>query len=134
MDEKREQIIAELKKFFKKRKDVVFAYLFGSIAYNNYNSKSDVDVAVFLKGRGDRFDKRLELIVELEKIFKKDADVIILNDVKSIFLKYVVIKEGVVVDEKNRAKRMDFEFKTLQQYFDYVPIMKMYNDALLSRI
>ncbi|MDD5098339.1 MAG: nucleotidyltransferase domain-containing protein [Candidatus Pacebacteria bacterium] len=135
MENNREQIVSDLKEFFSKRKDVVFAYLFGSIAYNNYNSKSDIDVAVFLNSdKEDLFDERLFLINELETKFKKDVDVIILNTVKSSLLKYVVIKEGIVVDEKNRDKRTDFEFKTLQKHFDYMPISKMYNEALLSKI
>jgi hypothetical protein len=134
MEDYREKIIRELKEFFKDRKDVLFAYLFGSIAYNNYNSKSDIDVAVFLDTDKDLFDERLSLINELETKFKKDVDVIILNTVKSNLLKYVVVKEGMVINEKNRDKRTDFEFKTLQNYFDYMPISKMYNEALLSKI
>jgi len=134
MDRNREQIITELKEFFKERKDVVFAYLFGSIAYNNYTSKSDIDVAVFLKGKGDRFDKRLELIIDLEQEFKRDADVIVLNDAKSLFLKYFIVKEGVVVADKDKDKRTEFEFRTLENYFDYLPISRMYDDAILSKI
>jgi len=134
MEKEREQIIAELKEFFRERKDVVFSYLFGSIAYNNYNSKSDIDVAVFLKGKGDHFDKRLELIVDLEKKFKRDADVIILNDTKSLFLKYFIIKEGVIVVDKDKDKRTEFEFRAMENYFDYLPISRMYDDAILSKI
>lgn len=132
MDKNREQIIAELKEFFKERKDVVFAYLFGSVAYDKHHSKSDIDVAVFLKGRGDRFEKRLELIVDLEKKFKKDADVIVLNDAKSVFLKYVIINEGCLVFEKDKEKRIDFEIKTVREYSDYLPYFKMYKDNILS--
>ncbi|MFZ3054651.1 MAG: nucleotidyltransferase domain-containing protein [Minisyncoccales bacterium] len=134
MEKEREQIIAELKDFFKKRKDVVFAYLFGSIAYNNYNSKSDIDVAVFLKGKGDHFDKRLELIVDLETEFKRDADVIILNNAKSLFLKYFIVKEGVIIVDKDKDKRTEFEFRAMENYFDYLPISRMYDDAILSKI
>ena len=134
MDQYREQLISDLKEFFSKREDVVFAYLFGSIAYDNYTSKSDIDVAVFLKTNKDLFDERINLIVELEKRFKRDVDVIVLNNSKSSFLKYFIIKEGVVIADKNKDIRTELEFKILENYFDYLPISKMYNDAILSKI
>jgi hypothetical protein len=134
MDQYREQLISNLKEFFSKREDVVFAYLFGSIAYDNYTSKSDIDVAVFLKTNKDLFDERINLIVELEKRFKRDVDVIVLNNSKSSFLKYFIIKEGVVIADKNKDIRTELEFKILENYFDYLPISKMYNDAILSKI
>lgn len=43
-----ETIIIILKKFFQRRKGVLFCYIFGSFAYNNFNSKSDIDIAVYL--------------------------------------------------------------------------------------
>jgi hypothetical protein len=132
MEKEKEQIIAELNEFFQERKDVVFAYLFGSVACDNNHSKSDIDIAVFLKGKGDRFDKRLELMADLGRKFKKDVDVIILNDAKSVFLKYVIINEGYLVFEENKEKRIDFEIKTVREYSDYVPYFKMYKDNILS--
>jgi len=132
MEDYREKVICKLKEFFKNRKDVVFAYLFGSIAYNNYNSKSDIDVAVYLDSDKDLFDERINLIVELEKKFKKDVDVIILNTTKSVFLKYVIFREGELVSEKDTEKRVDFELKAMRDYFDYAPYIKMYKEKLLS--
>jgi predicted nucleotidyltransferase len=132
METSREKIIDELKKFFNKRMDVVFVYLFGSVADNIHHFKSDIDVAVFLKGRGDRFEKRLKLMASLSKIFKKDVDVIVLNDANSVFLKYVIVNEGVLVFERNQEQRIDFEIKAVREYSDYLPYFKMYKDNILS--
>jgi len=132
MEKEREKIIRELKNFFKKKKDVSFAYLFGSVARNISHSKSDIDVAVFLSGRGDRFDRRIDLIAELEKKFKKDTDVVVLNDARSVFLKHVIASEGVLVFEGDKEKRIDFEIRTAREYSDYLPYFKMYKDNILS--
>ena len=134
MENYRKKIISELKKILEKEKGIVFAYLFGSISNNTYNSKSDIDVALFLEEDGDYFEKKLQIMEAIERKFKKSADVVILNNAKSSFLKYVIIKEGTVVLERKRDCRTNFEFKTMQEYFDYAPISKMYNDALLSKI
>ncbi|MFA5431477.1 MAG: nucleotidyltransferase domain-containing protein [Candidatus Paceibacterota bacterium] len=132
MDQYREQLISDLKEFFSKREDVVFAYLFGSIAYNNYNSKSDIDVAVFLKTNKDLFDERINLIVELEKKFKRDADVVILNSVKNVFLRYVIFREGILLFKRDEEQRVNFELRAMREYFDYAPYIKMYKEKLLS--
>lgn len=125
-----------LEKFFSQEKGVLFCYLFGSFAYKNFTSKSDIDIAVFLdkKKNRDFFEKRLELIAELSKLLKREADVIILNNLRSIFLRYVILKEGRLIFEKDRGKRIDFELKTLNEYFDFKPILKMYRQRMLKNI
>jgi predicted nucleotidyltransferase len=133
MNEYREQLMSDLKEFFSKKEDVVFAYLFGSIAYNNYNSKSDIDVAVFLENKEDKdlFDERINLIVELEKKFKRDVDVVILNSVKDVFLRYVIFREGILLFRKDEEQRINFELRAMREYFDFAPYIKMYKEKLL---
>ncbi len=133
MEKYREQLIADLKEFFSKKEDVVFAYLFGSIAYNNYNPKSDIDVAVFLEeGSKDLFDERINLIVELEQKFKRDVDVVVLNSVNNVFLRYVIFREGILLFERDEEPRINFELRAMREYFDFAPYIKMYTEKLLS--
>lgn len=125
-------MIAILEKFFQKRKGILFCYVFGSFAYNNFNSKSDVDIAVYLdkKKKIDFFEKRLELISEISRVLKKEADILILNTAP-LFLKYVAIKEGKLIFSKNEEKRIDFELKTTNEYFDFKPVLEMYNQRII---
>ena len=129
--EEKKDIIKILKPIFKDS-GVLFCYLFGSFANNNNISKSDVDLGVYLneKKHSDFFDKRLELISQFSKELKKDVDVIILNSA-SPFLKYVILKEGELIFEKERSKRIDFELKSINEYFDFRPILEKYNQRLL---
>ncbi|HZX50322.1 MAG TPA: nucleotidyltransferase domain-containing protein [Candidatus Paceibacterota bacterium] len=116
----KEFIQSTLQGFFDNEKEVLFAYLFGSHATGHAIAKSDVDIAVYLnpKNKQDQFEKRLELIAALTKLLKKEVDVIVLN-MASPFLKHVVFKEGTLVFDRDASSRIDFDLKSLNEYFDY---------------
>ena len=54
----------------KARKDILFAYLFGSLTSGILKPLSDIDIAVYLKKR-KLSEKRLEIIGDLADILKK---------------------------------------------------------------
>ena len=128
-----QKIIKIVKDFLKKEEGVLFCYLFGSLSYQNYTSKSDVDLAIYLdaKKSPDFFKKRLDLIANLSKKLGKEADVVILNTAP-IFLRYVILKEEKLILEKNKEKRFDFEIKAMREYFDFKPIMEKYYERILN--
>ena len=132
-----ENLIKILEKFFSKSKEegVLFCYLFGSFAYQNFNSKSDVDIAVFLdkEKNEDFFKTRLELIANLSRLLKREADVVILNNAKSILFKYAILREGKLVFAKDAERMVDFEMKVLRDYYDFLPFSKEYNKAYIER-
>ncbi len=70
---------------------------------------------------------------ETEKVLKKETEVIILNDINSVFFKFVIVKEGKVIFKRDRSKRIDFELKTMQEYYDFQPFIKEYNEAYIQR-
>lgn len=122
-----------LQKVFRKKKEVLFCYVFGSFAYENFNSKSDVDVAVFLdkKLSCDFFEKRLELISEISQAVGREADILVLNTA-SPFLKYVVLKEGKLIFSRDESKRVDFELKAMNEYFDFKFVLEKYNKRAMK--
>lgn len=128
-----QKIIRTLKKIFKKEKEVIFCYLFGSLTYQNFISKSDIDLAVYLDKEKckDFFEKRLELISKISVVLKKEADVVILNTAAP-FLKFVILKEGKIIFEKEKGERIDFELKSINEYFDFKPILEKYYDRILT--
>lgn len=128
-------ISAIITKTLQKRKGVLFCYIFGSFACHSFNSKSDVDIAVYLDKRNkvDFFEKRLELISEISRALKKEADILILNTAP-LFLKYVVLKEGKLIFSRNENQRIEFELKTINDYFDFKPILKKYNQRTLFQV
>lgn len=124
-----------LEKFFSKKEEVLFCYLFGSFASQNFNSKSDVDIAVFLdeKKNKDFFKTRLELITDLSKLLKREADVIILNTANSTLFKYAILREGKLIFARDVEKMVNYELRTTQDYYDFTPFSKEYNKAYIER-
>ena len=119
-----------------KENGVLFAYLFGSQAIGIVMDKSDIDIAVMLPlstSKEERFEMRLKLMNGVSKIFKKDSDIIILNDTRSLFFKYIIMKEGKIIYQENEASAADFESKTLGMYFDFRPFLENYNKVYVKR-
>ena len=125
----------QLGSLFKREKSIVFAYVFGSVAQGRTNLESDVDLAVYLdkEKAGDLFKKRLSLIEKTQSILNKPTEIAVLNEIKSTFFKFVIIKEGKVIFERDHGKRVDFELRTMQEYYDFQPFLEEYNKAYLQR-
>jgi hypothetical protein len=128
-----QNMIKELKGFLQQEEGILFCYLFGSQATGTSISKSDIDIGLFFDKDqvDDFFEKRLELIGEISKLLKKDTDIVVLNTASS-FLKYVVLKEGKIIFERSQDKRVDFELKALNDYFDFKPVLEKYNQRVLN--
>lgn len=129
------QIEKTMKETLQTQKEVLFGYVFGSTATGNTRKGSDVDMAVYLAPeiKPRFFDIRLELLEKLTRAFRREADVVILNTAAP-FVKYVVLKEGKLVFERNQDARIDFELKALNEYFDYKPVLKQYRDRLRASV
>lgn len=129
------EIKQKLIPIFEKEKGVLFAYIFGSQALGKTNFESDIDIAVYLdeKRVKDLFEKRLSLIGKLEGILKKQTEVVVLNEIKSIFFKFVIIKEGKIIFERDQKKRVEFELSTIQEYFDFKPFIEKYDQAFIEK-
>lgn len=101
---------------------LIFVYLFGSAARDNMSHLSDIDIAVFLS-KGDKksyFDIKLSLYADLCRALKRnDIDVIVLNITNNIILLDEIIREGIVLFDKDRDLREEFEHKILHQAIDF---------------
>lgn len=129
------EIQEQLQGFFDEEKSVLFAYVFGSVAQGHTNHESDVDLAVYLDENNvdDMFKKRLSMIENCQAILKRVTEIIVLNETASILLRFVIIKEGKVIFERDHGERVDFELKTMTEYYDFQPFLEAYNQAYLQR-
>ena len=130
-----ETIRSQLFPLFQKDRHILFGYIFGSAALGFTNRESDIDMAVYLETNQvkDMFEKRLKMSEDCQSLLKKPVDVVILNEERSIFFKFVIIKEGTVVFERDHGQRVDFELRTMQEYYDYQPFLDAYNKAYIQR-
>lgn len=129
------QIEKAVKETLRTQKGVLFGYLFGSMVTGNTRKGSDVDIAVYLSPEIKQrfFDIRLDLLEKFTRAFRREADVVILNTAAP-FVKYVVLKEGKLIFERDQNARIDFELKALNEYFDYKPVLKQYRDRLRASV
>ncbi len=128
--------IDHLLRYFATRDDVVVAYLFGSIARGEGRESSDADVAVLLR------DGKLEAIADFDRVFEmqdrlaarlgRDVDVVVMNGAP-LDLLHRVLRDGVRVLDRDPLARMEFELQVRTQYFDFLPILLRYRDAVLRR-
>lgn len=132
-----ESIINKAKHFIEdisKKYKIKFAYIFGSQATGKATENSDIDIAVFFEEKYQPMEDafiRGDIIEEGKVFFKKDVDIVSLNNA-SLLLKYEVIHDGIVI--KNEKERADFESLSLREYFDFKYYSDIYDNAMIERI
>ncbi len=111
----------KLNALFQKYKAIKLVYLFGSRATGKSGKNSDYDFAVYIdpKKRDAAFDLLLTLMGQIPVILNTDkVDVVILNHLDSIILKYNIVRDGVVIYEVSKV-RLDVELAIIGEYRDF---------------
>jgi len=100
---------------------VQLAYIFGSSAKNENDNYRDIDVAIYLDeaDKMKRFDTKCFLSSVLIKFFQKPIDIVILNDIKNLFLAYDIISEGKIILNKDDNLKILLESKLLHNFIDF---------------
>lgn len=112
------ELIPGAEAYFKKRKDVLFAYLFGSFASMAISPLSDLDIAVYLSGKY-LSPKRLQILGDLTDIFKTDEiDLVILNTAP-LTLRMKILKNKQILADNDPFFRHSYESVTMRTYFDF---------------
>ncbi len=116
-----QQRITKLEEIFRKKDEVLSAYLFGSMAEGHQNRRSDVDIAVLVKPGLNAIDKhkiRMDLIESIEQFFGRQADIVVLNDA-SLKMKHQVFSHGKPIYIENDLKEESFRLRSQKEYFDF---------------
>ncbi len=99
--------------------NVLFAYLFGSLAKGDPLPLSDVDIAVFLKEAANLAECKFELLGGLINILQTDEiDLVVLNKADLPLVMNVLKNKKVIVD-KEPFTRHRFESLVMRKYFDF---------------
>ena len=109
----------EAYKYLHSRRDLLFAYLFGSFAKGKITPLSDVDIAVYLSAETKLFIRKIEILGELTNILKTDEiDLVILNTAP-ITLRMKILENKKVIVDKNSFLRYRYESLVMREYFDF---------------
>jgi predicted nucleotidyltransferase len=106
---------------------IAAAWLFGSVARGTPRPGSDVDVGVLFQEdqpqtlEGLHFD----LEWEMEKLLRIPVQLVVLNRA-SVDLIVRVLRDGKLLVERDRSKRVRFEVKSRFEYWDLEPYLRMY--------
>lgn len=133
---KQVQIKRNIKKVLEADKDVLFAYLFGSLATGQTHFLSDIDVACYLEP-GDMeyyLKKDGQLLGDLAVgLHTSKVDLIILN-IAPLVLEFRIISDGEVILSRDEQERIDFETVALYRYFDLKPYLDEYYKLIHYKI
>jgi len=113
------ELIPQAVNYLESTPDVVFAYLFGSLAKGKPRPLSDVDIAVYLAEPLSFSDVKLDILGKLIDILHTDEiDLVVLNTA-DLPLAMNILKNKIVVVDKDPFVRHIFESLTMRKYFDF---------------
>ncbi|WP_295883553.1 nucleotidyltransferase domain-containing protein [uncultured Thiohalocapsa sp.] len=111
--------------------DLCCAYLFGSAARGEDRPGSDVDVAVLFHDDPPRTlaGLHLDLADRLTgALGGRRVDLVVLNRAP-VDLVHRVLRDGVLLLERDRSARIRFEVRARNEYFDLLPHLERYRRA-----
>lgn len=111
-------ITKSCQRVFDRHKEVSFAYLFGSYPRHEAGGISDIDIAVYLKEeRGDLF---LQIYIDLCRELMTDrVDLLMLHRTRNLVLLDTIIREGIVIYDRDPSKRERFELRIQHLTIDF---------------
>jgi len=121
----KELLVARLSNFLANRDEIVFAYVYGS--FLRQKTFSDIDIGVFLRKPFlyDPLNFELELESALQSLARFPVDLRVINFAPPSFV-YNIIKESILIVDKEPNMRADFEGITCKKYFDFAAYRKRY--------
>lgn len=110
--------------------DAVAVYLFGSVARGTAHAGSDVDVGVLLAEDPPRTLAGLKLDVasDLELRLGIPVQLIVLNRAPADLV-HRVLRDGRLLLDRDPSKRIRFEVRKRNEFFDLQPILRRYREA-----
>lgn len=115
---------------------VQLAYVFGSQITGRSNMDSDIDIAVLLPknmSKTARIKHRFKLISQLSRFLGKSVDLVVFNDLNSLFFKFIITKEGKNIFRKGERQYLDFECQLMGEYYDFKPFLDLQNKLYVER-
>ena len=132
--EQKNSLTSRIKDLLLSEKSTLFAYLYGS--FLGAGPFRDIDVAAYadpaaFKNTDKMFSYGLSLAAKVDlAVSGVTVDLRLLNLAPTPF-KFGVITKGKVIFTRDDQKRMDFEARTRNLYFAFLPHLKLHHRSLL---
>ena len=107
--------------------EVLAVYLYGSRARGTASPESDVDLGVLLRSAPppSLHSVARDLEGALERAVKIPVEVVVLNAAPADLV-HRVLRDGVLLLDRNRSARIRFEVQSRNEYFDLAPLRRLY--------
>lgn len=115
------KVVGKLREVLSSFDYIAFAILFGSMVKGHSTSRSDVDIAIYVKDNLS-YERLLDLIFSISsglRIPEDKVDILVLSDDTPYELRYRVLRDGVIilVRDENLFKR--YRDKSISLYLDF---------------
>lgn len=113
------------------------AYVYGSVARGTVTPFSDTDIALVLSEPLPPY-KRLMLEFAIQAAIEDasdltDVDVRAINEAP-LLVRGKVVQQGILLYQRDRARRVAFEVQTRKRYFDFAPVARRLSIAFLDKV
>lgn len=126
--------INKIRSILRAHKEIVFAYLYGSFARDETHKRSDIDLGIFLKkGFVKNIFYEVDLALEIEKIIKRNVEVVVLEN-KSLRFLNQVLRYGKLIFSRDETERVRFETFVTRRYIDFKPYYREYDELRAKRL
>jgi predicted nucleotidyltransferase len=107
--------------------DVLAVYLYGSRGRGTSTPRSDMDLGLLLEDapRPTLRNPAMRIEDEVERATGVPAQAVVLNTA-SADLVHRVLRDGVLLLDRDRAARIRFEVRARNEYFDLAPVRRLY--------
>lgn len=127
--------------YFARRREVLLAYLFGSVAQGRMNKLSDIDIALLVDEKKfkkldakEPYGYKAAMIANLMGLLhKNEIDLVLLHEAPPL-LAHEVIRTGTLLFYRNENERIAFEVQTKKNYLDTKPLREIKRHYLYERI
>jgi uncharacterized protein len=106
---------------------VAAVYLFGSQARGVARADSDVDLGILyaVAPRATLLDQPFELQAQLSSALGKPVDIVVMNTAP-VDLVHRILRDGQLLLEADKSRRIAFEVQARNAYFDLLPTLQRY--------
>jgi predicted nucleotidyltransferase len=109
---------------------VAAVYLFGSVARGQDGPQSDVDVGVLYRAppAATLLAQPYADEAQLSELLGKPVQIVTMNHAP-VDLVHRILRDGVLLVDRDRSARIAFEMRARNAYFDLLPTLRRYRDG-----
>lgn len=113
------QLIPRAADYLQSCDDVLFAYLFGSLAKGPAVPLSDVDIAVYLSEKKSFSEKKMEMLGKLNDLLETDEIDLVIINAAPLSLEIKVLEKKILLVDKEPFFRHKYESIVMRKYLDF---------------